>query len=157
MFKLSSLDKLKKARKRIGRGGSRGGTSGRGTKGQKARTGHNQMRRGFEGGQMPLSRRLPHRGFNNKLFRIETDIVSLACLQELFDDGAIIDRAILVEHGLVGAKTPRIKILGGSTLKKKLIVHADLFSKSAQEAITKAGGQARVLEAHKPEEKAGEG
>jgi large subunit ribosomal protein L15 len=145
MFKLNTLARLTKKNKRIGRGGSRGGTSGRGTKGQKARTGHNQMRRGFEGGQMPLIRRLPCRGFNNARFRIEVDIVALAALQELFDDGAIIDRAVLLEHGFIKAKTARVKILGGCDLKKKLIVYADCFSKSAEQTLAKAGGQARKM------------
>jgi len=145
MFKLNELERLKKKRKRIGRGGSRGGSSGRGIKGQKARTGHNQMRRGFEGGQMPLTRRLPQRGFNNTRFRIEMDIISLARLQDLFDDGAIIDRAVLVAHGIIDADVPRVKILGGCDLKKKLVIYADCFSKSAQEAITKVGGQARQM------------
>lgn len=143
MFKLSSLEKTTKKPKRIGRGGSRGGTSGRGTKGQKARTGHHQMRRGFEGGQMPLSRRLPQRGFNNTRFRIDTQIISLERLQDVFDGGVVVDRALLLEHGLIKATAKRIKILGGCELKKKLIICADGFSKSAQEALAKSGGEAR--------------
>ncbi len=143
MFKLNMLEKITKKPKRIGRGGSRGGTSGRGTKGQKARTGHHQMRRGFEGGQMPLSRRLPQRGFNNALFRVNTCIVSLERLQDVFDDGATIDRTLLVERGVVKATAERIKILGGGKLKKKLVISADAFSKSAEEALLKAGGEAR--------------
>ena len=143
MFKLNTLDRLTKKPKRIGRGGSRGGTSGRGTKGQKARTGHNQMRRGFEGGQMPLTRRLPQRGFNNTQFRIATYIISLARLQEVFDAGVVIDRALLLERGLIKSNILRLKVLGGCELKKKLIVCADAFSVSAQESLAKVGGEAR--------------
>ncbi len=77
MSQLSSLTSLVKKRKRIGRGGSRGGTSGRGNKGQKARTGHSTMRAAFEGGQMPLVRRLPKRGFNNKPFQKEFEIINI--------------------------------------------------------------------------------
>lgn len=143
MFKLNTLDKLTKKRKRIGRGGSRGGTSGRGHKGQKARTGHNQMRRGFEGGQMPLTRRLPQRGFNNEKFRVETCALSLKRLQEVFDAGTVIDYALLVKHEIIKPSTKRIKILGGCELKKKLIVCADSFSSSAKEAIASSGGEAR--------------
>jgi len=149
MFKLNTLDKLTKKRKRIGRGGSRGGTSGRGHKGQKARTGHNQMRRGFEGGQMPLTRRLPQRGFNNAIFRIETCAVSLKRLQDMFDAGVVIDRTILVERGVIKPSVKRIKILGGCELKKKLIVCADSFSASAKEAIIGIGGEARENAAQK--------
>ncbi len=143
MFKLNTLDRLTKKPKRIGRGGSRGGTSGRGNKGQKARTGHNQMRRGFEGGQMPLTRRLPQRGFNNTQFRIATCVISLARLQEVFDAGVVIDRALLLERGLIKSDSIRLKVLGGCELKKKLIVCADVFSVSAQESLTKVGGEAR--------------
>lgn len=149
MFKLNTLDSLTKKRKRIGRGGSRGGTSGRGHKGQKARTGHNQMRRGFEGGQMPLTRRLPQRGFNNKQFSIETCIVSLKRLQDVFEAGVVIDRALLIERGVIKPRIERIKILGGCELKKKLIVCADCFSVSAQEALVKIGGEARTVMTHK--------
>lgn len=144
MFRLSNLQKITKNRSRLGRGGSRGGTSGRGHKGQKARTGDHAMRRGFEGGQMPLTRRLPQRGFNNKRFSIDTEIVPLHILDQLFNDGATIDRMVLVENGLINENAPRIKILGGHDLKKKLLIEVDAFSKSAKEAIEKAGGQARI-------------
>jgi len=144
MFKLNTLEKTNKKRKRIGRGGSRGGTSGRGSKGQKARSGSHNVRAGFEGGQMPLSRRLPQRGFSNKKFQEEIAIISLEMLENKFEDGAKIDRAILVERGLIKKGVSRIKILGGYEPKKKFSVYADAFSKSAQAALTKIGGEAHL-------------
>jgi len=145
MFKLDKLEKTHKARKRIGRGGARGGTSGRGHKGQKARSGHHKMRASFEGGQMPLTRRLPQRGFSNKKFQIETTIVSLALLDKKFDEGAKVDKAALIERGLIKKSVQRIKILGGYDLKKKLSVYADAFSSSAQEVLQKSGGEAHLI------------
>ncbi len=143
MFRLNNLEKVTKKRQRCGRGGSRGGTCGRGHKGQKARTGDHAMRRGFEGGQMPLTRRLPQRGFHNR-FRIDTEIVPLQVLDQLFNDGATIDRAALLENGLISEGAQRVKILGGHMLNKKLLIEVDAFSKTAKEAIEKAGGQARI-------------
>src|SRR3989339_963379 len=136
MLTISNLEKTHKKRKRIGRGGSRGGTSGRGHKGQKARSGSNKMRAAFEGGQMPLTRRLPQRGFVNRS-RVETDIVSLEMLNEKFEDGATITKVALVEQGLIKKNVDRIKVLGGFELKKKLIIHADAFSLSAKTAVEK--------------------
>lgn len=144
MFKLSKLPKIVKSRKRIGRGGSRGGTSGRGHKGQRARTSGN-VRRGFEGGQMALSRRLPRRGFNNTNFRIAQGIVSLGALETLFVAGDQVNLETLVAKGIVKPTVGRIKILGGHELTKQLVVTAHAFSKSAQEAIAKVGGQALVI------------
>lgn len=144
MFRLDQLPRLTKKRKRIGRGGERGGTSGRGHKGQKARTSGN-VRRGFEGGQMPLSRRLPKRGFNNKQFASELEIVNIGALDRLFADGAQVDKTALEGAGLIACCTHTVKVLGNGALSKKLIVTADAFSKGAQEAIEKAGGQTKVI------------
>jgi large subunit ribosomal protein L15 len=145
MYKLSELTKISKKRKRVGRGGERGGTSGRGHKGQNARSGGG-VRRGFEGGQMPLSRRLPQRGFNNTRFAIQTSIVSLEVLDQRFDDGAQITKDLLVEKGLVEKRARRIKILGGYELTKKFSIEAHAFSASAVEALKKVGGEALVIE-----------
>lgn len=143
MLTLNELEKTHKKRKRIGRGGSRGGTSGRGHKGQKARSGSNKMRAAFEGGQMPLTRRLPQRGFVNRS-RIETDVVSLEMINEKFEEGSIVNKATLFEQGLIKKNVARIKVLGGYDLKKKLIIHADAFSASAKTAVEKVGGEAHI-------------
>lgn len=144
MFQLNNLSRLTKKRKRIGRGGERGGTSGRGHKGQRARTSGN-VRRGFEGGQMPLPRRAPKRGFNNARFALHAEIVNIGTLDRLFEDGATVDKLALEKAGLVTCHTCRIKVLGSGTLNKKFIISADAFSKGAQEAIEKAGGQTKVI------------
>ena len=133
----------KKKRKRIGRGGSRGGTAGRGYKGQKARSGaHIGVL--FEGGQMPLHRRLPKRGFSNARFAKEFEIINLAKLELAFEDGAEVTKAALVEKDLISSASVLVKILGDGNLSKKLIVHADASSKSAMQAIAKLGGEVRV-------------
>ncbi len=144
MVGLHSLKTLVKKRKRVGRGGKLGGTSGKGHKGQKARSG-GYVRIGYEGGQMPLYRRLPKRGFNNHEFQTETLVVNLKDLERAFDAGATVDTASLVEKGVI--KVPKgyrvaIKILGNGTLTKKLMVSADAFSESASKAIQDCGGQA---------------
>ena len=145
MFELNNLSPLTKSRKRVGRGGSRGGTSGRGHKGQNARSGGG-VRAGFEGGQMPLSRRLPKRGFNNKRFAVVITVINLADLERHFEDGTTVDRAALVAKRLVKkASRIQVKVLGKGTLSKKLMVTANQFSASAQEAITKAGGVASLV------------
>ncbi len=147
MFELHKLAPLLKKKKRVGRGGSRGGTSGRGHKGQNARSGGG-VSIGFEGGQMPLFRRLPKRGFTNARFKKETKAVNLGRLNEVFDDGAEVTRELLIEKGVIKlhkSKRPfKLKILGDGTLTKKLMVQADLFSKSAIKAIEDVGGQVRV-------------
>jgi|SRR5579859_95309 len=149
MFQLNNLKTLVKKRKRIGRGGARGGTSGRGNKGQKARSGAH-IGSVFEGGQMPLSRRLPKRGFNNANFRKEFMVIGIDELEQKFKSGDTITREILVEKGLLSSKKSKgavlLKILGNGTLTKKFVVHADAFSKSAEKAITSTGGQAIVKE-----------
>jgi large subunit ribosomal protein L15 len=137
---LHNLPSAGKDRKRIGRGGSRGGTSGRGNKGQKGRSGAN-LGILFEGGQMPLTRRLPKRGFNNTMFQKEIEVVQLADIQEIFENGAVITREALIESGLIrGRKGSFVKVLSSGTVDKKLTLHTDFISKSAQGQIVQAGG-----------------
>ena len=126
--------------KRLGQGESsgKGKTSGKGHKGQKARSG-GSIRLGFEGGQMPLIRRIPKRGFNNTLFKTRYAIVNLADLN-LFDDGASVDETLLLEKKLIRGKYDGVKILGNGELTKKLTVTADKVSAAAREKIEKAGG-----------------
>lgn len=144
MFKLSSLLKIIKKRKTVGRGGSRGGTSGKGHKGQKARSG-GSVHPSFEGGQMPISRRLPKRGFNNKRFQRDIEIVGLDQLEKKFSNGDVVTKDVLVEKGLIkGRPGALVKILGGKTFSKKLNVVADAFSSTASEAIKKMGGEATL-------------
>jgi len=143
---LSNIRAPKKSsenRKRVGRGmgSGMGKTSARGHKGQRSRSG-SRMMRGFEGGQMPLHRRLPKRGFTN-IFRIEYSIVSLEKLAALGE--TTINPDVLHKAGVVKGKNP-IKILGDGELKTAVTVHAHKFSKSAQEKITKAGGKFEVLQ-----------
>lgn len=134
-----------KKKKRIGRGGSRGGTSGRGHKGQKARSGGN-VAVGFEGGQMPLYRRLPKRGFTNARFQTEVQIVNLSDLERVFSEGEKIGRKELIEKGLIkrlkANQSYKVKVLGNQSLSKKLEIHVDAFSKSARASIENGGGQA---------------
>ena len=143
---LSNIHAPKKAtekRKRVGRGmgSGMGKTSTRGHKGQRSRSG-SRMIRGFEGGQMPLHRRLPKRGFTN-IFRKQYSIVSLERLVELGQ--TTINPDVLLKAGIVKTKRP-VKILGDGELKTALTVSAHKFSKSAQEKITKAGGKVEVLQ-----------
>jgi len=146
MITLSNLVSVHKKRKKIGRGGSRGGTSGRGHKGQKART-SGPVRAMFEGGQTPLNRRLPKRGFNNDRFKKEVEVVNLDRLNESFENGFEVTAIEFVKKGLVsGKKGVSIKILGNGTLSKKLIVHADACSKTALEAIRKLGGEVVITQ-----------
>jgi len=135
----------KKTRKRIGRGpgSGTGKTAGKGHKGQKSRSGYSR-RYGFEGGQMPLVRRIPKRGFYN-VFRVEYQVVNLRDLERVFGDGDTVSAEVLVEKGLVrGGKRP-VKVLGDGELKKKLTVKADKFSQSARAGIEKAGGSCEVV------------
>lgn len=132
--------------KRLGRGigSGLGKTSGKGHKGQWARSGGG-VRPGFEGGQTPLARRLPKRGFNNK-FAINYDIVNVESLN-VFDEGTVITPELLAEKGLVTVKNNGgVKVLGNGQLTKKLTVKADKFSASAKSAIEAAGGVAEVIE-----------
>jgi large subunit ribosomal protein L15 len=150
---LSNIRAPKKAsekRKRVGRGmgSGMGKTSTRGHKGQRSRTGM-RLIRGFEGGQMPLHRRMPKRGFTN-IFRKEFNIVSLARLAELDQDlfASPITPEVLRKAGVIKQKLP-VKILGDGELTVALTVYAHKFSKSAQEKITKAGGAIEILQTPK--------
>lgn len=132
-----------KDKKRIGRGmgSGRGKTSARGHKGQHAGTGFGQ-KRGFEGGQMPLHRRLPKRGFTN-IFKKEFAIINLGVLEKLEGDTFTVDS--LMASGLVKKLGEGLKVLGSGTLTRKITVEAHHFSKSALEKIQKAGGTAQVI------------
>lgn len=134
-------------RKRIGRGpgSGTGEQSGKGVKGQKARTGHHGARFGFEGGQMPMQRRLPKKGFKN-IFRKEIFAVNLSDIDARFEAGAVsIDQ--LKEVGLVPRRYKFVKVLGGGELTKKFVVKADAFSACAKEKIEKMGGRAEIANA----------
>ena len=134
-----------KSDKRLGRGigSGLGKTSGKGHKGQWARSGGG-VRPGFEGGQTPLARRLPKRGFNNK-FAVKYDIVNLDALN-VFEEGTVVTPELLAETRIVTSKNNGVKVLGNGQLTKKLTVKADKFSASAKAAIEAAGGVAEVIE-----------
>ncbi|MDU2869528.1 50S ribosomal protein L15 [Veillonella sp.] len=136
----------KKARTRVGRGlgSGLGKTSGRGQKGQNSRSGGG-VRSGFEGGQMPLYRRLPKRGFNNSVFARQYAEVNVEQLNR-FEDGATVDPVALIEAGILKNVRDGIRILGNGTLEtKNLTVIANGFTKSAEEKITAAGGKVEVI------------
>lgn len=144
LHELKPAEGSRSSRKRIGRGigSGTGKTAGKGHKGQNARSGGG-VRPGFEGGQNPLFRRLPKRGFTN-INRKEYAIVNLDVLNR-FDEGTEITPALLIESGVVSNERSGIKILGNGSLEKKLTVKAHKFSGSAKEAIEAAGGQTEVL------------
>ncbi len=133
-----------KESKRIGRGhgSGNGKTAGKGHKGQKARAGHG-MRPGFEGGQMPLQRRVPKRGFNN-IFAKEWLAINVAAL-EVFEDGSVVDAAALADKGIIKKANLPVKVLGNGKLTKKLEVKLNAFSASAAEKINAAGGKTEVI------------
>lgn len=134
-----------KSAKRVGRGTSsgHGKTSGRGQNGQNSRSGGG-VRLGFEGGQNPLFRRVPKRGFNNYNFQTKYAVINVSDLNR-FEDGAVVTPEILKEIGLVKKQLDGIKVLGNGTLEKKLTVKASVFSKTAKEKIEKTGGKAEVI------------
>jgi large subunit ribosomal protein L15 len=134
-------------RKRVGRGpgSGRGKTSGRGEKGQKSRSGFSH-KDGFEGGQMPLHRRVPKRGFTNARFRKEFACVNLEKL-EVFDNGTIVTPEVLLKRGMIRKLQDGVKILAKGDLTKALTIRAHKFSAKAQERITGLGGKAEILEA----------
>lgn len=145
LHELSPAEGSKKAVKRIGRGpaSGQGKTAGKGHKGQKARAGRG-MRPGFEGGQMPLQRRLPKRGFNN-IFAKEIAIVNVAALDKKFEDGATVDIEALKAAGLIKKELDGVKVLGNGEITKKLTVQVNAFSDSAKAKIEAAGGKAEVI------------
>jgi len=132
-------------KKRIGRGpgSGHGKTAGRGHKGQKSRSGYSR-KRGFEGGQMPLQRRVPKRGFTNP-FRVEYAVVNLDALAERFEAGVLVTPEILHERGLVRGKRSLVKVLARGDMDKALTIHAHRFSAKAVEKITAAGGTVETL------------
>ena len=147
-MKLNSIypaDGATKARKRVGRGvgSGLGKTSGRGQKGQKARSGYSR-KAGFEGGQLPLYRRIPKRGFSNALFKKEYAVINLSDLNK-FDNGATVSPEILKEMGILKNQLDGVKVLGNGKLEKKLVVKAHKFSNVAKEQIEKLGGKAEVI------------
>ena len=135
----------KKAPKRIGRGtgSGLGRNAGKGEKGQKARSGGG-VRPGFEGGQLPLFRRLSKRGFNNYEFRTVYSTVNVSDLNR-FEDGTVVDLALLKEVGLIKKELDGVKVLGNGDLTKKLTVKANNFSKTAKEKIENIGGKTEVI------------
>ena len=133
----------RKKRVGCGEGGGHGKTSGRGGKGQTARSG-GSIRPGFEGGQMPLYRKLPHRGFNNYNHRVEIPVVNVGALASLDDKITEVNAQVLADNGLIRAGEPSVKILGDGELSRALKVTAAKFSESAKAKIEKAGGQAVV-------------
>jgi len=145
------LDRLKppkgavKKRKRVGRGegGGSGKTSGKGGKGQTARSGGN-IKPGFEGGQMPLQRRLPKRGFTN-IFKVKVRIVNLGRIAECFAKGEVVTPQVLEEKGLVRSGKGPVKVLGEGECDKALTIKAGMFSASAIDKIKAAGGAAEVI------------
>ncbi len=144
LFNLSPAPGSTKAPKRKGRGSGSGNgkTAGRGHKGQKARSGGG-VRIGFEGGQMPLARRLPKRGFNN-IFAKRLSAINVSALN-VFEDGATVNLQSLLDAGILSSCKHGVKILGNGELSKKLTVQATAFSASAKEKIEAAGGKAEVI------------
>lgn len=144
LHELKSRPGAKHRVKRLGCGESsgHGKTSGKGHKGQKARSG-GSIRLGFEGGQMPLIRRLPKRGFNNAAFKTALAIVNLGDLQQ-FEDGTHVTEQLLRQKGLINGSFDGLKILGRGELTRKLTVEADKFSETARQGIEKAGGSAVI-------------
>jgi large subunit ribosomal protein L15 len=146
-----SLNNLKPAegskfnRKRVGRGpgSGLGKTAGRGHKGAQSRSGW-KYKRGFEGGQMPLHRRVPKRGFTN-IFRTEYDVVNLDQLEKLFDKGATVTVDALRERGIVSSRTAKVKVLARGEMTKALTVQAHKFSGKAADKIAAAGGKAEAI------------
>ena len=145
LHELSPAAGSTKERKRIGRGAGsgQGKTAGKGHKGQKARAGRG-MRPGFEGGQMPLQRRVPKRGFNN-IFRTEMAIVNVAALEANYEAGAVVTIDSLIEKGLVKKVLDGVKVLGYGEISKALTVQANAISESAKQKIEAAGGKIEVI------------
>lgn len=142
---LYAVEGSTKARKRVGRGqgSGTGKTSGKGEKGQNARSGGG-VRPGFEGGQLPLFRRLSKRGFNNYNFRIVYSTVNVSDLNR-FEDGTVVDTKLLKEVKLIRKELDGVKILGNGDLTKKLTVKANAFTENAKEKIEKIGGKTEVI------------
>ena len=144
MHTIKPVEGARHARKRVGRGtgSGHGKTSGRGHKGQNARSGGG-VALGFEGGQLPLFRRLPKRGFKN-VNHVNYATINVGELNR-FEDGTVVSSALLKENGLLSKEYDGLKVLGGGKLEKKLTVQAKAFSKSAEKAISDAGGKIEVI------------
>lgn len=151
LHSLKAPDGSRHRKKRVGRGqgSGMGKTAGRGMKGQKSRTGNMNIK-GFEGGQMPLQRRLPKYGFKNP-FRVEYQPINLGRLDEIFEDGAKVDLDSLYERGVISKKGQLVKVLAEGSITKKLEIHAHGFSAAAKEAIANAGGSVIIIERHSAE------
>lgn len=145
LHELKYNDGAKKDIKRLGRGSSSGTgkTSGKGQKGQNARSGGG-VRVGFEGGQLPLYRRLPKRGFSNAMFKTTYAVINVSDLN-MFDEDTLVTPELLKEMGIIKKELSGIKVLGNGTLEKKLTVKAHSFSNSAIKKIEAAGGKAEVI------------
>ncbi len=135
-----------KTKKRLGRGrgSGTGKTSGKGVKGQKARPGHHGARYAFEGGQMPMPRRIPKRGFKNRN-RVEAFPINVELLESLFENGASVDIDVLRTMGIIPKMVETIKILGEGELTKKLTIKAHRASSTAKDKVQKAGGSIEIL------------
>ena len=147
-FLLHAPEGANKKPKRVGRGSSSGlgTTAGKGNKGQQSRSGTRVPYVGFEGGQMPLYRRIAHRGFSNYPFKKEYAIVNVESLEQKFAAGETVDKAALVSKGLVKSSSKLVKILGNGDLTKSLTVDVDKVSASAKAKIEKAGGSVKAAE-----------
>ena len=146
-MKLHTLTNVPGARHRkkrvgCGEGSGRGKTSTRGQKGQKSRAG-GSIRPGFEGGQMPLYRKLPHRGFNNHKFRTDYALVNLSDLEKI--ESTEIDKSVLIDAGLIRKNSGLVKVLGDGEISKAITLSADKFSASARSKIEAAGGTVKVV------------
>ncbi len=156
---LSAPQGANKKPKRVGRGSSSGlgSTAGKGNKGQQSRTGKGSPYVGFEGGQMPLYRRIARKGFSNYPFKKEYACINLDQLEAKFEDGATVDKASLAAKGFISVKSAvLVKILGNGDLTKKLTVIVDKVSGSAKAKIEKAGGTVKLIDAKAAEEKPAE-
>ncbi|MCW1885338.1 50S ribosomal protein L15 [Luteolibacter flavescens] len=147
-MKLHTLAPNKGAKHRVkrlgcGESSGHGKTSGKGNKGQKARSGSG-TRVGFEGGQMPLHRRLPKRGFNNINFKTKVEVVNLAQLDKAFNDGDTVNEEALRKAGLINRSCDQVKVLGQGEISKKLTLVVDTISASAKEKVEKAGGSVQL-------------
>ena len=156
---LSAPQGANKKPKRVGRGSSSGlgSTAGKGNKGQQSRTGKGAPYVGFEGGQMPLYRRIARKGFSNYPFKKEYACINIDQLEAKFEDGATVDKASLAAKGFISVKSAiLVKILGSGDLTKKLTVIVDKVSESAKAKIEKAGGTVKLIDEKAAEEKPAE-
>ena len=156
---LSAPQGANKKPKRVGRGSSSGlgSTAGKGNKGQQSRTGKGAPYVGFEGGQMPLYRRIARKGFSNYPFKKEYACINIDQLEAKFEDGATVDKASLAAKGFISVKSAvLVKILGNGDLTKKLTVIVDKVSESAKAKIEKAGGTVKLIDEKAAEEKPAE-